>query len=567
VIALSGPAQENNENDIKQTDTDTDNDSIGETIATMFDETTNEQQQNASNETTSIFKTPEKRDKHPILNLLRQATQKKIQLPTFDASDAFLNESTLSVSTKKSDDIAFLVGPRRDGIIKSHTLSPIPIHANTYQPLYIKDDETLLTFHANETTLEQSASVDKNENDKHLNKRKRKKKTPDAITLNKRKNLDFDFTDEGYPLALFQFGGEQMKNDYETNKRSRTPSPTSSTDSKASLEIYYKAQRTYPPEIDESNAESAERTKLIDQKIKQLKQNRIKRKEESQQRNEKQVYTNNTQTYDFPESLPDNNPGITTHQIDVIFDTGATFSMLPGQFEFAWTELKPCLHTIEGCFKGVGTDKETQMGEFHALFTLDSGEVRRAIIPQAIVLPQDIANSYLLATTPFLIAENRYVCDLQEPRIWLKGGGKQTMSVIRGHHVIHMTPIDAHTTTPHKTNLFHLREPYDPPSFINNSTHTQNANRPNTNTPTAFIYHLRYGCASEVVLQRTQHHVIGMQVRKDSWKILSTQLPCNACLAGKMRKTKKGTSSTFTNVKNLALSWTPATGDKKVTPN
>ena len=106
------------------------------------------------------------------------------------------------------------------------------------------------------------------------------------------------------------------------------------------------------------------------------------------------------QTYDFPESLPDNNPSITTHQIDVIFDTGATFSMLPGHFEFAWTELKPCLHTIEGCFKGVGTDKETQMGEFHALFTLDSGEVRRAIIPQAIVLPQDIANSYLLATTP-----------------------------------------------------------------------------------------------------------------------------------------------------------------------
>jgi hypothetical protein len=196
--------------------------------------------------------------------------------------------------------------------------------------------------------------------------------------------------------------------------------------------------------------------------------------------------------------------------------------MLPGHFDFAWTELKPCLHTIEGCFKGVGTDKETQMGEFHALFTLDSGKVRCAIIPQAIFLAQDIANSYLLATTPFLIAENRYVCNLKEPRTWLKGGGKQTMSTIRGHHVIHMTPIVAHTTTPHKINLFHLRELYDPPSFINNSTHIQNENRPNTKTPTAFMYHLRYGCASEVVLQRTQHHVIGMQVRKDAWKMLST---------------------------------------------
>ena len=53
---------------------------------------------------------------------------------------------------------------------------------------------------------------------------------------------------------------------------------------------------------------------------------------------------------------------MTTHQIDVIFDTGATFSMMPGQFNFAWTALTPCLHTIEGCFKGVGTDKDTQMG-------------------------------------------------------------------------------------------------------------------------------------------------------------------------------------------------------------
>ncbi len=110
-----------------------------------------------------------------------------------------------------------------------------------------------------------------------------------------------------------------------------------------------------------------------------------------------EVHKNNVNTYDFTESIPHTSPSIQTHQIDVIFDTGATFSMLPGQFAFAWTELTPCLHTIEGCFKGVGTNKDTQMGEFHALITLDSGEVRRAIIPQAIALPQDIANSYLLA--------------------------------------------------------------------------------------------------------------------------------------------------------------------------
>ncbi len=340
VIALSGPTTEEQEQEDGQIeDSDTDNESLGTTISTMFNDETVEQQSISNATNPPIFTTPEKRDTTSILELLRRATQKRTQLFTFDAREAFLNEPTPSVSLAKSDDIAFLVGPRRDGIIRSHQLSPIPLHDNTYQPLYITDAEPLLTFHTNDTTFEQGTYVNKNENDKNLKKTKRKKKTTDAIKLNRRNNLDFDFTDEGYPLALFQFGGEQMKNDYETNKRARSTSPTSSTDSKASIEIYYKALRTYPPEIDESNAESAERTKLIDQKVYQMKQDRIKRKKHKQQRdtNEKQkeVYTNNLQTYDFPEALPENNPSITTHQIDVIFDTGATFSMLPGQFEFA----------------------------------------------------------------------------------------------------------------------------------------------------------------------------------------------------------------------------------------
>ncbi len=70
------------------------------------------------------------------------------------------------------------------------------------------------------------------------------------------------------------------------------------------------------------------------------------------------VYTNNVITFDFQESIPESHDN-QTHQIEVIFDTGATFSMMPGQFNFAWTNLTPCLHTIEGCFKGVGTDKDT----------------------------------------------------------------------------------------------------------------------------------------------------------------------------------------------------------------
>ncbi len=141
------------------------------------------------------------------------------------------------------------------------------------------------------------------------------------------------------------------------------------------------------------------------------------------------------------------------------------------------------------------------------------------------------------------------------------------MNVIRGHQIIRMTPISANLETPHRESLLHLRENYDPPSYINNFANIQNANRPNAHTPTAFIYHLRFGCASEPVLRRTQTHVIGMQVRQHSWEQLKTLLPCNACLSGKMKKTKKAQSSTFTNIKNLALSWTPGTQNKQTLPN
>ncbi len=85
-------------------------------------------------------------------------------------------------------------------------------------------------------------------------------------------------------------------------------------------------------------------------------------------------YTNNTQQYEFNDERSMAEQRIETKQINAIMDTGATFTMLPGHFDFAWTNLKPCLHTIEGCFEGGKTNSETQIGEFHALITLDSGE-------------------------------------------------------------------------------------------------------------------------------------------------------------------------------------------------
>jgi hypothetical protein len=141
------------------------------------------------------------------------------------------------------------------------------------------------------------------------------------------------------------------------------------------------------------------------------------------------------------------------------------------------------------------------------------------------------------------------------------------MSILKGHHILKLTPINANEPTPHRTIMLHEPQPYDPPTVHNNATFSTNTNRPNASTPTAFIYHLRYGCAGEQVLKRTQPHVIGMNVQLGSWKTLQQKLPCDACLAGKMRKTRKASSSAFTPVQNLALSWTPATTDKVSTPN
>ncbi len=72
---------------------------------------------------------------------------------------------------------------------------------------------------------------------------------------------------------------------------------------------------------------------------------------------------------------------------------------------------------------------------------------------------------------------------------------------------------------------------------------------------------------SELVLQHTQRHVIGMNVQQGSWKKLKQQLPCSSCLAGKMRKLNKAGAKDYTDLDNLALSWTPNTAEKKVRLN
>ncbi len=140
------------------------------------------------------------------------------------------------------------------------------------------------------------------------------------------------------------------------------------------------------------------------------------------------------------------------------------------------------------------------------------------------------------------------------------------MTVKRGHHIIKLLPIQADKETTHRQLYLHNPEPYDPPTYIN-SVLFNAANRPDAKAPLVFHYHLRFGCASEAVLKHTQQHVCGMQVQKGSRKTLKFLLPCSACLAGKMCKQNNPTAKDFTDLTNLAISWTAATAQKKIRPN
>ena len=258
--------------------------------------------------------------------------------------------------------------------------------------------------------------------------------------------------------------------------------------------------------------------------------------------------------------------------MDIIYDTGAAISMMPAQYTHAWTNSRPCLHTLTGCFNGQ-SESNLMIGEFHALLTLDSGEIKRIIIPECVQIPEGMSSTNLLADTAFLMAGHKYVSDLQHPKLRFKGGGSYTMSVVRGHKIIKVFPIAAEQDTTHATIYMHLDEPYDPPTFVNTVLY-QCSNRPNAHTPSAFTWHLRYACKCASVLKHTQANVEGLHIRQGTLGDLPQLLPCSACLAGKLRKNRGQPDKNYTDIENLnntlvnlPLSWTASTADKNVTPN
>ena len=394
---------------------------------------------------------------------------------------------------------------------------------------------------------------------------------------------------------------------------------TTTDDELEDIDLYYKVLSRYKPEPGESNAESASRHQSIDDEYQQLRREKRYQRSQQQATQKSHDLTPSTpretslqfrhdsfsssslrRTYDVspiiepahPSPEPEHsniitnnvqevsiytdytlytNPDkpITPQPIEVIYDTGAAITMLPEEYPYAWTNTRECLHILTGCFSG-HTESNLKIGEFHGIITLDSGETRRVIIPESIQIPQGMSNTYLLADTAFLMAGHTYVSHLSQPKLKFNKGGTYTMSVTKGHKIIRILPTPANIETPHKTIYFHLDEPYDPPTFVNNVFYQCN-NRPNAQTPSAFTWHLRFGCKCENVLKHTQNHVEGLQIRQGTLKDLSKLLPCSACLAGKMRKTNKQPHKNYTEINNLVtnapLSWTPSTADKIVNPN
>ncbi len=70
-----------------------------------------------------------------------------------------------------------------------------------------------------------------------------------------------------------------MVKEYERRKDEEALNDNTSEDSTSSLKIYEKAYASYKPECGESNAESAERHRLIEQRVLELKHQRWRQKD------------------------------------------------------------------------------------------------------------------------------------------------------------------------------------------------------------------------------------------------------------------------------------------------
>jgi hypothetical protein len=224
------------------------------------------------------------------------------------------------------------------------------------------------------------------------------------------------------------------------------------------LDLYYKIYAKFKPEMEESNAESVARTDAIEAEYRLRKGLKKENRKEEKRVNKHSLspfqpiqpaprfrsqrppspivepialdltgdqYENHVQqvTIDTDHGLYDNpDKPYRNEPIQVIYDTGASISMLPAEYTYSWTNLRECLHTLTGCFSGQ-TEKNLMIGQFHGVLTMDSGEAVKVIIPECIQIPPGLSNTYLLSDSAYLLAGHQYVSHLSKPKLKFNGGG------------------------------------------------------------------------------------------------------------------------------------------------
>jgi hypothetical protein len=116
---------------------------------------------------------------------------------------------------------------------------------------------------------------------------------------------------------------------------------------------------------------------------------KIERKSRKAKKNKRQpeiTLHNNVQEISLTSEYqlyPNQDQCLTTQALPFIYDTGAAITMISSDPLWAWTNLRECMYNIGGCFTGP-TFKDLKMGEYHGVLTLDTGEIVRVIIPEAV---------------------------------------------------------------------------------------------------------------------------------------------------------------------------------------
>jgi hypothetical protein len=158
-----------------------------------------------------------------------------------------------------SDDLAFTTGKRTDGIVTHNARHPIPIHPNPFDAL----SNTNLPY---PDFIPGTDPEDDERQDVPFSPAppKTPKRTHEQRTRRRsRKTVDSDkneyISDEERDLSMYRLSDE---------------------DSDSSLTIYYKAYSNNKPEINESNSESVERTKRMEEEIARMKEARQRKQAE-----------------------------------------------------------------------------------------------------------------------------------------------------------------------------------------------------------------------------------------------------------------------------------------------